>query len=30
MPDNILTGQKAEDVAAYVAKCSAVPDCKVG
>ena len=30
MPDNIVTGQDAKDVAAYVAKCAAVPDCKVG
>jgi mono/diheme cytochrome c family protein len=27
MPDNLLRGQDAKDVAAYVAKCSGVPKC---
>ena len=30
MPDNILEGQQAKDVAAFVARCSAVPKCNVG
>jgi len=29
MPDNILHGQQAKDVAIYVAKCAAVPNCDV-
>ena len=29
MPANILRGQQARDVAVYVAKCSAVPNCGV-
>jgi mono/diheme cytochrome c family protein len=28
MPTNILVGQQAKDVAAFVAQCSAVPNCK--
>jgi mono/diheme cytochrome c family protein len=30
MPDNLLQGQQAKDVAIYVAKCAAVPHCVVG
>jgi hypothetical protein len=30
MPDNLLRGQQARDVAMYVAKCAAVPKCDVG
>jgi len=29
MPDNLLRGQQARDVAMYVAKCAAVPKCNV-
>jgi mono/diheme cytochrome c family protein len=29
MPDNLLRGQQARDVAMYVAKCSAVANCDV-
>jgi len=29
MPDNLLRGQDAKDVAVYVAKCAAVPKCGV-
>jgi len=30
MPDNLLRGEQARDVAMYVAKCAAVPHCNVG
>jgi mono/diheme cytochrome c family protein len=30
MPDNLLRGQQARDVAVYVAKCAAVAHCDVG
>jgi mono/diheme cytochrome c family protein len=30
MPDNLLRGEQARDVATYVAKCAAVPHCDVG
>src|SRR5262249_40567951 len=29
MPQNLVTGQDADDVATYVAKCAAVPSCGV-
>jgi hypothetical protein len=29
MPDNLLRGQQADDVAVYVARCAAVPHCGV-
>jgi len=29
MPDNIVRGQDAKDIAVYVAQCSAVPNCGV-
>jgi mono/diheme cytochrome c family protein len=29
MPDNIVTGQQAKDVAAYVAECAGVSNCPV-
>ncbi len=29
MPDNLLTGQDARDVAAYVAQCAGVPHCNL-
>ena len=29
MPDNLLRGQEAKDVAVYVARCAAVAHCNV-
>jgi len=29
MPPNLVRGTAAKDVAVYVARCAAVPDCKV-